>query len=158
MLSEHFAPLLLTIGLNNILRELNMFRNGRCIKYPQLKWFRRGAPWNSKRSFPNAISWWNTNLSWRYHVIHVLQKSFVFYFVVCEYKSNSFSLMSSSPVQYFEIIHQVWDIVGSTERSFNYTEITYNLLCFGYISAHYPEEGKKTADLKTVNISFKREI
>ena len=78
------------------------------------------------QSFYNGNYWCSlTYLSWSYHIVHVLQKSFIFDFVVCEYKSNSFSLMSSSPVQYFEIIHQVCDVVGSAEKKHvYYTEIT----------------------------------
>ena len=50
------------------------------------------------------------------HVVHVLEKSFVFDFVVCEYKRDAFSLMTSSSVQHLEVVHQIADVVGSTTK------------------------------------------
>lgn len=41
------------------------------------------------------------HLSWSYDIVHVLQKSLILDFIICENKCDSLSSVSSSPVQYF---------------------------------------------------------
>lgn len=45
--------------------------------------------------------------------VHVLQEGFILDLVVSENKADAFALLSSSPVQSLQVLHQVEGVVGT---------------------------------------------
>ncbi len=55
----------------------------------------------------SMMSEWLSDLSWWKDVVHVLQEGFILDLVVSENKADAFALLSGSPVQSLQVLHQL---------------------------------------------------
>ncbi len=65
----------------------------------------------------SMMSEWLSDLSWWKDVVHVLQEGFILDLVVSENKADAFALLSGSPVQSLQVLHQVEGVVGTKNKA-----------------------------------------